>query len=139
MSKSNQTKFYWQRILGIFAIVSSSSMVSSAAIANPYSSSELLLAQVGVRHRPSAPTPLNLRPRNHIPSTTSRHSRYNRHRDRRYSGYNKDYYRDLRSNRRYSCQHRSDYDCNFSGQRHDESHDRRNRKRRTRGSFSIYF
>lgn len=145
MSKSNQTKYFWQKIMGIFAIVSAVNTISTEAIANPHKDSGLYLAQVGVRSRINAPTPLNLRPRNHIPLPRSnRRSRYNRYhdyryRDRRYSEYNNDYYRDRRSSRDYHCQHRSDYDCDISGHRHDDYYDRRSRKRRNRGSITIYF
>lgn len=145
MNKSNQTKYYWQKVLGIFAIVSAVNTISTEAIANPYNDSELYLAQVGVRSRINAPIPLNLRPRNHIPlPRSSRRSRYNRHndhryRDRRYSEYNHDYYRDRRNSRRSHRRHRSDYDFNIPGNRHSNYDEYRNRKRRSRGGITIYF
>ena len=134
--KNNQTKFYWQKILGIFAIVSAASTISTAAIANPHNSTELYLAQVGVRSRINSPTPINLRPRHHIPLPSSNRSsrynrRYNQHRDYRYSEYNDDYYRDRRINRKYRRRHQSDYDRDI--------HNQRSRKRRTRGSITVFF
>lgn len=144
MNKSHQTKCYWQKILGIFAIVSTVNTISTEAIANPNNNSELYLAQVGVRYRHNAPKPLNLRPRNHIPLPSSNRSsrynhRYNRHRDRRYPEYNNDYYRDRRSNRKYRRQHRSVYDCDISRHRHGDYHNHGSRKRRNRGGITISF
>ena len=144
MGKSNQTKYYWQRVLGIFAIISAVNTIPSEAIANPYNSTELYLAQVGVRSRINSPTPINLRPRHHIPlpssSRSSRYNRrYNRYRDRHYSNYGDEYYRNRRSNRRDYCHHHSNYDCDTHGHRHRDDYEYRSRKRKNRGSITIYF
>ena len=89
MVKQHQL-FDWRSLaiaisLGIFSIA------QTPARAIPASErSSLKLAQVGVRSRINRPTPLNLRPRTHIPlPTVNGRSGYYRYpnRDRYYNGY----------------------------------------------------
>lgn len=91
MVKQHQL-FDWRSLaiaisLGIFSIA------QTPARAIPASErSSLKLAQVGVRSRINRPTPLNLRPRTHIPLPTVRDRHYDGYyrypnRDRYYNGY----------------------------------------------------
>ena len=75
MPKQHQNKFGWQSALGAIAISLSTFGIRSSpvqAAPKPIKDS-FKLAQVGVRSRINPPTPLNLRPRTHIPLPT--HSR----------------------------------------------------------------
>lgn len=84
----------WRSILGILAIsLGIFSVTESPARAIPTKSQNFKLAQVGVGSRINRPTPLNLRPRTHIPLPTVRDSRSDRYyrsrenRHRHYDGY----------------------------------------------------
>ena len=85
----------WRSILGTLAIsLGIFSVTKSPARAIPApSQSGLKLAQVGVGSRINGPTPLNIRPRTHIPLPAVRNSRYSsyyeypEYRDRRYDRY----------------------------------------------------
>ncbi|HEY9772090.1 MAG TPA: hypothetical protein V6C71_26900 [Coleofasciculaceae cyanobacterium] len=87
MGKQYRNKFNWRSLLGALAISlgAFSIIESSAAQATP----ELIqgsfeLAQVGVRSQIDGPTPLNLRPRTHIPLPESRYDRRGYYGDREY-------------------------------------------------------
>ena len=95
MSKKNLFKLDWRStlssvIIGLGTVV----IARMPATALPIES-EIKLSQVGVRSRITTPTPLNLRPRIHIPSPSGNHSRYqNHHYTDRYEGCS--YYGDCR-------------------------------------------
>ena len=93
---NKQHQFSWQTAWGTIAIVLGIGITGSPAIAFPQQADSFKLAQVGVGSRINAPTPLNIRPRTHIPLPRSRYNRY---------GYPKyrDYYR--------SDRYRYDRDC----------------------------
>ena len=84
----------WRSTLGTLAIsLGMFSVAQLPARAIPTSSqTNSQLAQVGVRSRINRPTPLNLRPRTHIPlprvnGRYGSYNRYPRYRDRYYDGY----------------------------------------------------
>ncbi|MEM6613249.1 MAG: hypothetical protein AAF652_13535 [Cyanobacteria bacterium P01_C01_bin.72] len=87
MSQQRQVKLHCQSLLGTIAlIVVTGSAIAAPALANPdLEPTNFKLAQV--RSRVHSPTPLNLRPRTHIPLPTQRGSRdyYRHHRDYRRS------------------------------------------------------
>ena len=101
MVKQHRNLFNWRSglssliiSLGIFSVAKSPAEAMPAQ-----TSSSLELAQVGVRSSINRPTPLNLRPRTHIPlpAVNGRYGSYYRHpgyRDRHYdrSGYGHDHY-----------------------------------------------
>lgn len=96
MDRQNR-KFTWQTALGALAI----SWGILGAIEVPASAAPRKapsrIAQVGVRSQISSPTPLNLRPRTHIPLPTNSRSRdyYGYPRSRGYYGHGKyRHYRD---------------------------------------------
>ena len=80
MSKKYGFKLNWRRVLGTLAIgIGAIAPLDIPATASPQGNS-LQLAQVGVRTRIESPTPLNLRPRIHIPlPTINHHYNYPRH------------------------------------------------------------
>lgn len=86
---SKQRQFYWQIwatiaiFLGILGITESPAIAFSDRAKDSFE-----LAQVGVGSRINPPTPLNLRPRTHIPLPPSRYNHYE------YPGYRNDYQRD---------------------------------------------
>ena len=91
----------WRSALGTLAIsLGIFSVAQSSARAIPAKSqSSFKLAQIGVESRINRPTPLNLRPRTHIPLPTVRdgrgsYYRYPEYRDRHYDryGYGHDHY-----------------------------------------------
>lgn len=86
---SKQHQFHWQ-IWGTIAIfLGILGITESPAIAFPDRAEDSFeLAQVGVGSRINPPTPLNLRPRTHIPLPPSRYNHYE------YPGYRDDYQRD---------------------------------------------
>lgn len=99
MGKQYRNKFNWRSLLGALTIsLGAFGIIESPAVqATP----ELIqgsfeLAQVGVQSQINGPTPLNLRPRTHIPLPESRYDRrddygYREYRDRE-SKYGHDYY-----------------------------------------------
>ena len=89
MVKQHRNLLNWRSALGSLAIsLGIFSVAQSPARAIPTNSHSCKLAQVGVRSRVNGPTPLNLRPRTHIPQPTvnGRYGSYYRHpnRDRHY-------------------------------------------------------
>lgn len=111
MSKKHQ-KFNWQTALGAVAIaLGTLGTIESPVIAFPEQTEDgFKLAQVGVRSRINAPTPLNLRPRTHIPLPRSNSHRY------RYPKYRDDYGRN-----RYRYGHGRYHDRHY-GHRRDRHH-----------------
>ena len=108
MSTQHQNRLNWRATLSAIAIsVSALSIGSSSVQAAPkFITASIQLAQVGVRSRINAPTPLNLRPRTHIPLPTSSRSRdYPR-----YSGY-----RGYRRGYGHNHYHRHDHYHNHRG------------------------
>ncbi len=98
MDQQAQNKFNWRSLLGTLAIsLGALGIVESPAQATPERiQSSFELAQVGVRSRIDGPTPLNLRPRTHIPLPESRYNSrddygYSGSRKRK-SGYDRDYH-----------------------------------------------
>ncbi|MGF1588915.1 MAG: hypothetical protein ACFCU7_06690 [Pleurocapsa sp.] len=85
MDQQAQNKFNWRSLLGALTIsLGAFGIIESPAQATPDRiQSGFELAQVGVRSRINGPTPLNLRPRTHIPLPESR---YNPRDDYGYSG-----------------------------------------------------
>lgn len=109
MVKQHRNILNWQSALGTLAIsLGIFSIAQSSARAIPTNSHSFKLAQVGVRGRINGPTPLNLRPRTHIPQPTvnDRYGSYYRHpeyRDRHYDryGYGHDHYHTHRRRNRH--------------------------------------
>lgn len=97
MSRQYQ-KLNWRSTLGAIAISVSALSIGSFSVqaAPKFTKASMELAQVGVRSRINAPTPLNLRPRTHIPLPTSSRSRdypgYSGYRGYRRPGYHHDDY-----------------------------------------------
>ena len=92
MDKKYQSKLNCRSALVALAIgLGAIGILDTPVIAAPTQES-FKLAQVGVRSRITPPTPLNLRPRTHIPSPADRYRRYNRGYGR--YGRDKPYYRD---------------------------------------------
>lgn len=88
-------KFGWQTALGALAISwGIVGAIEAPASAAPWT--QRTIAQVGVRSQIGSPTPLNLRPRTHIPLPTNSRSRdYYGYPTRRYYGHGKyGHYRD---------------------------------------------
>jgi|GEM_PF-2416332 len=81
MDGQKRIKFNWQSALGAVALaVGILGISESPAHSLPKTSESWEVAQVGVRSRINSPTPLNLRPRTHIPLPTNSRSRdYYRH------------------------------------------------------------
>lgn len=75
MNRKYRAKLNWRNALGALAIVGISFIDAP------------VLAQVGIRSRIESPTPLNIKPRTHIPSPADRYN------DRRYNypRYNRSY------------------------------------------------
>ena len=121
MSTQHQNRLNWRATLSAIAIsVSVFGIESSPLEAAPKpTEAGLKLAQVGVHSRVQAPTPLNLRPRTHIPLPTSSRSR-DYHGYSRYGGYRRGGYR-----------HGDHYHCN------DHHHDHHRGKHRNRGPVII--
>lgn len=109
----------WQSALGAIALaVGVLGITKSPAQSMPAASDSLQIAQVGVRSRINSPTPLNLRPRTHIPSPNSRRS--------------SDYYRHSRSRDRY---YRDEY--GYGHHHHHDRHHGHHRRRQNRGPVII--
>ncbi|MBE9045409.1 hypothetical protein IQ255_13545 [Pleurocapsales cyanobacterium LEGE 10410] len=110
MNKQHQTKFHWQKALGVLAVAMSIIGVAEPAMTTPAQSQDSFqLAQVGVRSRVVGPTPLNIRPRTHIPLPASNYHRsgYYRYPGRRnyikykhYNRYGRDRYHSHRRRNR---------------------------------------
>lgn len=77
MNKLSLAKINWRTTLGTLAIsLGTLGIIELPAEANPHQVQDSLqIAQVGVRSRINAPTPLNLRPRTHIPLPSRRYNR----------------------------------------------------------------
>ena len=122
MNREQQVKFNWKSAFGAIVTAAALGIGSSSVQASPeveLEAKSFEIAQVGVRSRINSPTPLNLRPRTHIPlPTTSRSSDYYRHR-----GYYPQY-------RRYNRHDRYGYGHHHGG-RHYGYHRGRNRRRGT--------
>ena len=74
---SKQHQFHWQIWATIAIFLSILGITESPARAFPQPSQDSFkLAQVGVGSRINPPTPLNLRPRTHIPLPPSRYNHY---------------------------------------------------------------
>lgn len=72
MNKQFTTKFNWRLAFGIAVVFGAFGIIESPAAAEPgQTSEELKISQVGVRGRITPPTPINLRPRTHIPLPAS--------------------------------------------------------------------
>ena len=139
MGKKGQRRFGWRRVLGILALsLGAAGAMETSAVAAPQAAEDIYLAQVGVRSRINSPTPLNLRPRTHIPLPQSRYSRYrNYHHNYGYKDSdNRGSYRQRRSYRR-----DRDYDRRGDqyGQYRRDRYEHRHRRRRPGGSITIYF
>ena len=102
MAGAHQTKHGWLKIVSpIVFTLAGLGITELPATAMPKIesfSNELYLAQVGVRSRVVPPTPLNLKPRYHIPLPASN---YNYHR-RTYDDRDNYYYRDRHHHHKYS-------------------------------------
>jgi len=127
MNKPSLNLGNWRSMVGAFAIsLGAFGMIESPVDASPNQLQDSFkLAQVGIRSRTNAPTPLNLTPRTHIPLPTSRH---NRHRQ------SSDYYENRghrgfhRGHRQYRGSRRHD---RYDHHHHDHHpHQRRNHSRR---------
>ena len=121
MHKQSQGKLNWRSALGALAIfLGALSITESPADANPYQVQDSLkLAQVSGRGRIKAPTPLNLRTRNHFPLSTRRaRQRPNYYGRSGYRGSVRGYGR----SRGYDCDRRYDH--------HHRTHRHRNPRRR---------
>ncbi len=121
MNKLSLAKINWRSTLGILAIsLGTLGIIDSPVDASPDQVQDnLQIAQVGVRGRINPPTPLNLRPRTHIPLPSRRHNRrsdYDGHHGSRREHRHRRQYRGSSRRRRYDHDH---YD-----------HHRRNRSRR---------
>ena len=113
MNQKNIFKPNWRNTLGALAIgIGAITCMDTPATATPIQNS-LKLAQVGVRSRITPPTPLNLRPRVHIPLPQSNYSRYN------YPKYNSGYNHHHRSDRYYRNGHHH---------HHEHTHDHHHRR-----------
>ncbi|MEL6496284.1 MAG: hypothetical protein AAFQ41_14355 [Cyanobacteria bacterium J06623_7] len=98
MNREQPLKFNWKSVCGAIALATATlGLGSSAARAsstfNPDNIASFKIAQVGVR-RVNPPTPLNLRPRTHIPLPTNSRSSDYHHRgyypqDRKYDHHDK--------------------------------------------------
>lgn len=87
MNQKNPFKLDWQNILSSVVIgLGTVGITSIPATAVPLET-EIRLSQVGVHGGVTTPTPLNLRPRIHIPAPRSN---YHRHRNRHYGRYRRD-------------------------------------------------
>ena len=118
MNGQYKIEFNWQSALSAVALaVGVLAIAKSPAQSMPIAES-LQIAQVGVRSRINSPTPLNLRPRTHIPSRADSHrSNYYRYDD--YGRYDR-------------------YDDYGYGHHHHHHHrHRHNRGRRNRGPVII--
>lgn len=96
MDKQDRNKFNWRSLLGALTISLGAFGIieSPAAQATPKMvQGSFELAQVGVQSQIDGPTPLNLRPRTHIPLPESRYDRRDDYGDREY----RDLYRDYES------------------------------------------
>lgn len=107
MVKQHRNLFNWRSSLGSLIISLGLLSVTKSPVKAipPQTQSSFELAQVGVRSRIDRPTPLNLRPRTHIPLPTVRGSRYGSYsrypnRDRYYDGYGHSHDRDRTHPRR---------------------------------------
>lgn len=136
MSKQGQKRFSWQKALSILAIgLGTAGAMESAAIANPIRGRDnLKLAQVGVRSRINAPTPLNLTPRTHIPLPTTRYNRHHNYYEN--DGYRSSDrgYRHYRGYRDYDLYDKYGYDRDRYEHRHNH---RRNHQRGAK--ITIFF
>ena len=119
MNREQQVKLNWKSVLGAIAATAALGIGSSSVQASPEAEFEktesFQIAQIHVRSRINSPTPLNMRPRTHIPlPTTSRSSDY----------YHRGYYPQYRGYNR--------YDRYGYGHHHDYGHHRgRNGRRGT--------
>lgn len=116
MYGQHKIKVNWQSALSAIALAFGVlAIAESPAWSVPTADDSLQIAQVGVRSRINSPTPLNLRPRTHIPSPSDNRS--------------SDYYRHSRSKGRY---YRHD-DYGYDRHHHRDRH----RRRRNRGLVII--
>ena len=114
MNQKNIFKPNWRNTLGALAIgIGAITCINTPATATPIQNN-FKLAQVGVRSRISSPTPLNLRPRVHIPLPRSNYSRYN------YPKYNSGY-----DNHRFGDRY---YQNDRHHHHHEHTHDRHHRR-----------
>ena len=123
MNREQQVKLDWKFALSAIAATVALGIGSSSVQASPeaeFNQKNFQIAQVGVRSRINSPTPLNLRPRTHIPlPTRSRSSDYYRQ--------HRGYYPQHRGyNRHDQYGYGHDHDCNHRGH-----HRGRNRRRGT--------
>ena len=109
MNREQQVKLNWKSILGAIAATAALGIGSSSVQASPEAelrqTESFEIAQIRFRSRISSPTPLNMRPRTHIPSPTTGSDYYDYHHDR--------YYRQYRGHNRYDRHgygHHHDYD-----------------------------
>ncbi len=109
MGKQYRNKFHWRSLLGALAIsLGAFSIIESPpAQATPkLIQGSFEIAQVGVRSQINGPTPLNLRPRTHIPLPESRYDRRGDYGDREYRDYKSEYGHDHYHRSRRSDRHR---------------------------------
>ena len=126
MNQKNLFQLNWRNALGAFAIgLGAIAYTELPTTAYPIKDS-LQLRGEGVRSRVTPPTPLNLRPRVHIPLPQSNYSRYPSH---SYPRYNNSY------NGNYRRSHHHYEDCHHH---HEHTHQNRHRSsHRRRGKVII--
>ena len=79
MNQKTRSKLNWRNVIGTLAIgLGAITSIDASAMATPIKDN-FQLAQVGVQSRINSPTPLNLRPRTHIPLPQSNYSHYPRY------------------------------------------------------------
>ena len=109
MGKQYRNKFNWRSLLGALTISfgAFSIIKSSPAQATPEPiQGSFELAQVVVQSQIDGPTPLNLRPRTHIPLPESRYDRRDDYRYREYRDYESEYGHDHHHSSRRSDRNR---------------------------------
>lgn len=116
MEEKHPSRFDWRQVLSVLALgIGVIGIINAPATAAAIQEEDnIKVAQVGIRSRINAPTPLNLRPRTHIPLPSRSYRRYDRgygyyrhhdhsghhhHRDRYDRHYRHNTYRRRRSNR----------------------------------------